>query len=1053
MLCCRISIISHMGLFKKSNKLISAIKELAFQNEERIKRAAELEIANKELHIQNELLKFEKSERKRAEDKIKESELNYRAFFENSMDGILLTVTDGQILAANPAACEIFQMTEEEICTAGRYGLIDTSDPRAEALIRERQIKGKAKGELTYKRKDGSTFPGEITSVLFKDSYGRERTSMIIRDITERKETEEKLEATSHDLQQALNDLNKIMDSSLDVICAVSEDGYFLKVSAASETVWGYKPQELIGKPMIDYVYHEDNVKKQTTANSVMAGNNMNHFENRYIRKDGSVVPIEWTARWDEKDKIRYGVARDATQKKKLEKAFETERNRLNDLFIHAPTSMGILKGPNHVFEIANPLYLDLIGRKDIIGKPVCEVLPKIDKQGFIKILDRVYKTGESFSANEMLIKLDPADNGELVDKYLNFIYQAYRDVHGNIEGIFFFAVDVTEQVVSRKKIEESESMYRNLFEQNLAGVYQTAIAGAIINCNDAFAKMLKYDSPDQVMNVNASELYFSPDVRNSFIANVIDKKKLYNYEGVLKCKDGSLLYVIENISLRKDSITGEDFFDGILIDITDRKNIEETLLQSERRLKEAQATAHVGSWDLNFATGISLWSDEACRIYGLSTKDNKQTYENWLSYIHPDDLEYVIEASKESQKTFSDTILNSRIILKDGTIKHIYSISKYEFDEYGKPVGLYGVAHDVTEAKAAESELIKLSMIARETINGVVICDKYENIVWANNSFTKMYGYELNEVIGKNPGKLLRGADTDSKDVAYINEMILKKEPFSFEILNYKKNGDKIYIKVQLQFIFDDKGEIEQYFATETDITRQKELEEKVELEKIIKYNQITDAVYAAQEKERSEIGRDLHDNVNQLLGAVKLYIDMARKDDKNRDSLLMSSSSHTITAIEEIRKLSKTLITPLISEIGLADSIKDLAEEIMLIHPVKIVLTTNNFCESGLIEKFKLNIFRIVQEQINNVVKHAMATTININIEDNGKLLISISDDGIGFDTTIRKAGVGLTNIKSRSELFNGTQELWSEPGKGTRLTITFNKTDILFGNLSEA
>jgi PAS domain S-box-containing protein len=1050
-----------MGLFKKSNKLISAIKELTFQNAEKEKRTTELIIINKELHIENKLLQFEKSERKITEDKIKEgphditerkkaeqlikeSEAKYRAFFENSMDGILLTVADGQILSANPAACEIFRMTEEEICNAGRYGLIDTSDPRAEALILERKLTGKAKGELTYKRKDGSTFPGEITSVLFTDSFGQERTSMIIRDITERKKVEENLSATSHHLQNALKDLKSIMDSSLDVICAVNEQGYFVNVSAASERVWGYKPDELIGKLIFDFVYHEDLEKTIDSSKNVIAGNISSHFENRYVHKNGSLVPIAWTANWDENNRMRYGVGRDITEKNRIEKIVEIERQQFYDLFLQAPFSMGILKGPDHVFEMVNDLYLQLIGKKNIIGKSVKEVIPEIESQGFIEILDNVYRTGKAFSINEALFRLND-EKGEIT-KYANIIYEAHRNVEGNIDGIFFFAVDITEHVISRNLIRESEQRYRTLFEQNLAGVYQSTINGVITNCNNAFAKMLKYDSPQELMEINASALYFSPEMRNSFVTQAIDQKQLYNYENVLKCKDGSRLHVIENISFRKDVMTGEEFFDGIIIDITDRKNMEETLLQSERSLREAQATAHVGSWELDFKSQVSLWSDEACRIYGLPLHENKQPYQAWLSFIHPDDMEYVMASIDRSQKTFSDNELNNRIILKDGTIKHIYSKFKYVFDDKGNATGLYGITHDVTQAKTAENEMKKLSMIARETINGVVICDKHENIVWVNNAFTKMYGYELNEVIGKNPGELLRGPETDIEDVKYITEMVFKKEPFSFEILNYKKNGDKIYIKVQVQFMFDDKGEVDQYFAIETDITRQKELEEKVELEKIIKQKQITSAVYAAQENERSEIGRELHDNVNQLLGATRIYIDMARTNKERSDEMLRSASAYTLNAIEEIRKLSKTLITPLIKEIGFTDLVKDLAGEIMLIHPVQILFTANDFIDSAWNDKFQLNIFRIIQEQLNNIIKHAGAKKIFISIKEcENKILVAISDDGIGFDTTKRAAGVGITNIKSRSELFNGIVLLTSEPGKGTSLSITFHKTEL--------
>ncbi len=133
---------------------------------------------------------LEKNNLEKEELKIKKSEDKYRSFFENSNDGILLAIPDGQILAANPAACAIFQMTETEICKIGKIGLVDVTDERLIKFIDERQRTGKAKGEITLIRKDGSKFPGELTSTMFRDSNGEQRTSLIIRDISEGKNAE-----------------------------------------------------------------------------------------------------------------------------------------------------------------------------------------------------------------------------------------------------------------------------------------------------------------------------------------------------------------------------------------------------------------------------------------------------------------------------------------------------------------------------------------------------------------------------------------------------------------------------------------------------------------------------------------------------------------------------------------------------------------------------------------------------------------------------------------------------------------------------------------------
>jgi len=142
------------------------------------------------------------TERKKAELARKESEERYRLVLENSLDAILLMAPDGSIQAANPAACSMFQRTEEEICTLGRDGLIDLEDPRLYEFLEERKKTGKVKSELNMVRKDGTRVPVQITSSVYTDARGEERTSMIIRDITDLKQTEQILQNKNRLLQQ-----------------------------------------------------------------------------------------------------------------------------------------------------------------------------------------------------------------------------------------------------------------------------------------------------------------------------------------------------------------------------------------------------------------------------------------------------------------------------------------------------------------------------------------------------------------------------------------------------------------------------------------------------------------------------------------------------------------------------------------------------------------------------------------------------------------------------------------------------------------------------------
>ncbi len=176
------------------------------------------------------------TDRKRAEADLRESEERYHAFFDSSMDAILLTSPDGSIQAANPAACKMLGRTEAEICALGRDGLVDTKDPRLETLLTERIRTGKASGELTMFRKDGSPFPVDVSSALFRDNQGEVHTSMIVRDITERKHGEELLRRFTQAIEQS--------PASVIMTDAAAHIQY---VNPKFTEVTGYTPEEVLG--------------------------------------------------------------------------------------------------------------------------------------------------------------------------------------------------------------------------------------------------------------------------------------------------------------------------------------------------------------------------------------------------------------------------------------------------------------------------------------------------------------------------------------------------------------------------------------------------------------------------------------------------------------------------------------------------------------------------------------------------------------------------------------------------------------------------------------
>ena len=198
--------------------------------------------------------------------------------------------------------------------------------------------------------------------------------------------------------------------------------------------------------------------------------------------------------------------------------------------------------------------------------------------------------------------------------------------------------------------------------------------------------------------------------------------------------------------------------------------------------------------------------------------------------------------------------------------------------------------------------------------------------------------------------------------------------------------------------------------------------------------------ATLTGQEKEKNELGRELHDNVNQLLATVKIYLGMVKTNKEKIDmNLVEKSYDHLNDAMEELRRLSHSLVSPTLKEKGFRESLKGLIEELNSTHEFKVKLIYK-ISEARIFDhKMELDLYRIIQEQMNNIGKYAQANTIVIHLrEKDNHLDLSILDDGIGFDTTKKGNGIGFRNIQSRVDIYSGSMDIISSPGEGCRLEV---------------
>jgi signal transduction histidine kinase len=261
-----------------------------------------------------------------------------------------------------------------------------------------------------------------------------------------------------------------------------------------------------------------------------------------------------------------------------------------------------------------------------------------------------------------------------------------------------------------------------------------------------------------------------------------------------------------------------------------------------------------------------------------------------------------------------------------------------------------------------------------------------------------------------------------------------LWEEEYRFQ----KANGDFANVKDRGHIIYDKNNLAKRMIGATTDISEKVKLENNLDQERLIKQSEITDAILTAQENERAVIGTELYENLNQVLAASKIYIELAKKYEHKRDVYLEKSSAFIQSVMKDIQKISKSLVIPG-QLFGLKESIQNSIADILNIHPMKIEFFCTDFDEKDLDEKLQINIFRIVQEQLNNVLSHAQATGIFISLSRNeSEIKLLISDNGIGCDLSKEGTGVGIKNIKSRAGLYNGRVGILSNPGEGYDIRV---------------
>jgi PAS domain S-box-containing protein len=478
-----------------------------------------------------------------------------------------------------------------------------------------------------------------------------------------------------------------------------------------------------------------------------------------------------------------------------------------------------------------------------------------------------------------------------------------------------------------------------------------------------------------------------------------------------------------------------------------ERKRTLEHLRVSNERFNTVVKATNDAIWDWDIVTDkVFMVGDTYKQLFGYDIVNAYPPGNLWESIIHPQDKERVL--AKLSDLIREGTAIKwedeYRLKKSNGEYAYVHDRGYIIYSADQRPIRMIGAIQDITVRKRSE----EIILASEEKYRQIFYKNPYPTwifdldtlrIVEVNDAAVEKYGFDKNEFYRLT----MRDLHVEGEAEFFLESIRHPAAVTSSErrLWHHRnKSGVSIIVEITSHRI-DYFGKLCMQVII-NDVTERVRLERELALQQRLKQQQITEVVLGAQERERFELGQELHDNINQILATSKLYLDVAIEEREPRIELLAKSRNNISMAIEEIRRLSKELITPSLNDLGLVQSIKELIRSIQMVKKMKIRLTISGVDENALLPEQKINVYRIIQEQLNNILKHAQASSVSIELNKQlEQIRLRVEDDGRGFDPRMRRDGVGISNIMSRAELYNGKVEIDSSPGKGCRLEVILN------------
>ncbi len=772
----------------------------------------------------------------------------------------------------------------------------------------------------------------------------------------------------------------------------------------------------------------------------------------------------------DDTGEVEYlsAVTRDITERIQMESALSESRQNLEALIENFDGSVWSID-TNYRLITANARFFQDI--KDTLGYAIdaddtltALSLPKANLHEWQGYYDRGLQ-GEPFT-------LEVTTRFSASQSETEYHFNPIRSDSGAVVGLTIFARDITEQKRAEKQLRQSEA--------NLRAMLNSTSQSFTLIDRDYY--IVDFDEKGK----QASEAIFGKEMHGgASIYDFVFPKDLDGFnENSRRALSGEI------ITLEKDfqSADGATFVfeftyypvadrDGMIIgfcmsnqNITQRKQTQKSLQQSEASLKEAQATAHLGSWELNFQTGVTVWSDELFRIFGFEPGSVEPSTELRFSLIHPDDRDHAVQAFEESLQSGKPYKIDKRIIRPDGEIRWVISEGIVSFDNQHNPLRFTGTFLDITERKQVEEALIQSEARLRsllETQTAFVVRSDMQGLyTYSNEAFARKYEWLSTHLIGRPLLETVVPQDRE-KTLATVEQCVAEPgKPVQVVLGKTVAEGEPEFITLwEFVAIQDRDQKVNEIQCIGFDITSQMEAEQiRLEHERLTatlkkekEFNELTQKVVSA-------LSHDIRIPLTVIATSAEMldrYFD--RYDSEKRKEKLDSIGKQLRYVIEIVDEMVMTVKSNLSSKafkltrVNIAAlceiSLKEIQQTTGYQHYLRFVNYTH--IQAVMVDETLVN--RILLNLLSNAVKFSPADSeILLELDQRGNwLILRVVDYGLGiaegnqehiFDAFFRAdnalpiagTGLGLSIVQDCVERHNGHISVQSELGQGTTFTV---------------